>query len=120
MTYDELKVVGGVVSIILTYLLGRYTTKTTARSTGEANAVAFNKNLLDRVKTLEEKDEKNDRDKEELNRKVSDMTSVISSCFDYIDALLNWGRNGGGPPEPRVPHPIRDKIQQMYRANEEN
>lgn len=120
MTYDELKIIGGVVSIFLTYLLGRYTTKTTAKSTGEANAVAFNKNLLDRVTTLEAKDEKNDVEMEKMRNAMHEMTSVVNAAFDYIDALLNWGRNGGGPPEPRVPHPIRDRVQQMFRSSEES
>lgn len=93
-------------------VLGVIYTATATRRTGhEANAVNFNKNLLDRVSSLEAKDEEKDA-------KIAELSSVMSVSLSYIENLIRWGRGGAKPPEPTAPHELRARLAHLIRHHE--
>lgn len=89
-----------------------YTATATRRTGQEANAINFNKNLLDRVATLEKKDEEKDA-------KIDELSSVMSVSVSYIESLIRWGRGGARPPEPTAPHELQDRLSHLIRPKED-
>ncbi|MCC5781366.1 hypothetical protein CRM73_00085 [Kocuria sp. CCUG 69068] len=105
-------VFGGVLGTVLAFIAGIFTSLRTARSTKEANAITFSRDLMLRVESLEKKDEEKDR-------KIEELGSIMSVSLSFIERLFHWGRGGGGQPEPTVPAQLRDRLAHLINDHRE-
>ncbi|MGG7653488.1 hypothetical protein [Kocuria rosea] len=96
-------VFGGVLGTVLAFAAGIFASLRTARSTKEANAITFSRDLMLRVESLEKKDEEKDQ-------KIEELGSIMSVSLSFIERLFHWGRGGGGHPEPSIPAQLQDRL----------
>ena len=80
-----------------------YAGRTASKTSKEATAVTFSKNLMDRVESLED-------DVRDLRKGLDHMSRNFNTAINFIERMVLWARGGSQPPMPNLPETLKPHL----------
>lgn len=77
-----------------------YAGRTASKTSKEATAVTFAKNLMERIETLED-------DVKDLRKDLNLMSRNFGTAINFIERMVLWARGGSRPPMPKLPDSLK-------------
>jgi DNA-binding transcriptional regulator YiaG len=98
---DQLLTLAGILIVAAGGAYGAtYAGRTASKTSKEATAVTFAKNLMERVESLEE-------DVKDLRKDLNIVSRNFSTAINFIERMVFWAKGGSKPPIPGIPESLK-------------
>lgn len=111
--------IGGIIGTILTGGGAWYAARRTGKSTAEANAVAWSRDLVARIETLEKRDEEKSTRIDALQDQQRETASMFSASLGYIEDLVHDLHAAGVKLVRRPPSELRERLAHLFFKKDE-